>query len=344
MWRFALMATGVVFVLGCIGAFVFWAVASNMGWLHAPDFDPPFPSSRPRVFGPLTGIGWLIGFIFFISLVTRLVRRIALPLGDLINAAARVEDGDYTARITERGPREVRKLARAFNSMTTQLQANEEQRRAMLADVTHELRTPLSVIQGNVEGLMDGVYARDDAHLQVILDETKVMARLIEDLRTLSLAESGRLTLQRESTDVAALIHDVANSFRAQVERAGISLAYDAPTTLPPIEVDSVRIREVLANLISNAQRYTPQGGRIQISAALVSPTSIEVRVSDTGRGISPELLPHVFDRFHKSRDSMGSGLGLAIARQLIELHGGQIYAESAQGAGTTIRFTLPVA
>jgi signal transduction histidine kinase len=259
-----------------------------------------------------------------------------------------VQAGDYSVRVAERGPREVRDLSRAFNAMTTRLQANTEQRRAMLADISHELRTPLAVIQGNVEGLLDGIYARDDAHLQPILDETKVMSRLIEDLRTLALTEAGTLVLQCEPTDLAALAADVVSSFRPQADRLGIRLILDEKTSesFKPSQVsymanvDAVRIREVITNLVSNALRYTPHSGRVTVSTQRID-DEIMLRVQDTGRGIAPELLAHVFDRFTKSRDSMGSGLGLAIAKQLVEAHGGHIYAESVVGVGTTVGFGL---
>jgi signal transduction histidine kinase len=286
----------------------------------------------------------IIVFIFVgLSVVGRAFRGFAMPFGDLVEASSRVADGDYSARVRERGPREVRTLTHAFNSMTERLQASDQTRRAMLADVTHELRTPLTVIQGNLEGLLDGVYPRDDAHLQPILDETRILSRLIDDLRTLALAESGALQLQKEPTDLGLLIGETLASFRAQATTSNVELGSEIAPQIPTVNLDPARIRQVLENLIANALRYTPGGGRISVQCAVDDGQSIAVSVSDTGRGIAPDELPHIFDRFYKSRDSRGTGLGLAIAKNLIAAHGGEISAQSELGRGTTIRFKLPV-
>ncbi|HLF01876.1 MAG TPA: ATP-binding protein, partial [Anaerolineales bacterium] len=239
------------------------------------------------------------------------------------------------------GPREVRDLARAFNSMTERLEQDEKQRRALLADVTHELRTPLTVMQGNLEALLDDVYPRDDEHLTPILEETRVLARLVEDLRTLALAESGALKLYKEPTDLEVLVEETLASFRAQSDSAGVQLSAAIPNEIPPFELDPVRVREVLANLIANALRHTPVGGKIEV-AALMDGDLVTVSVRDTGAGISPDDLPRIFDRFYKSERSRGTGLGLAIAKNLVTAHGGEIVAECRLGSGTLIRFTLP--
>jgi signal transduction histidine kinase len=280
--------------------------------------------------------------IFIVFLITRTLQRFTHPLGDMISALTRMQSGDYAVRVAERGPRVMRTLTRSFNTMAARLQANDESRRAMLADVTHELRTPLTVIRGNLEGLLDGIYPRDDAHLKPLLEETHTMSRLVDDLRTLALAEGGALQLEREPTDLAWLAKDVLASLRAKADEAEVHLELHAPASLPQVEVDPVRIREVMMNLVSNALRYTPANGTIAVSFE-ASPSHIKTTVRDTGKGIAPEVLPHVFDRFYKSRDSSGSGLGLAIARQLVEAHGGSVAATSALGAGTQITFALPL-
>jgi signal transduction histidine kinase len=268
----------------------------------------------------------------------------SMPLDDLLDAAKRVADGDYSARVDEKGPPEVRSLTRTFNQMAERLQIHDQQRRDMLADVTHELRTPLTVIQGNLEGMLDGMYPSDEARLKAILDETHILSRLINDLRTLALAESGALQLKREPTDLVALVREAVNVFNSQAEAAGIKI--ETPSAeIPPLEIDPERIREVLSNLLANALRYTPRGGVIRIEAAehdSKQKRGVQVLVQDNGPGISAEDLPHVFDRFYKSSDSGGMGLGLAIARYLIEAHGGAIRAESEPGKGTTISFALP--
>lgn len=269
------------------------------------------------------------------------MRRVGMPMGDLVEAADRVGRGDFSARLIERGPPFLRSVARAFNTMTARLEAQEKQRRDLMADVAHELRTPLSIMRGRLEGLVDGVYARDDETLTQLVEETKHLERLVEDLRTLAHAEGGTLTLRREPTDMAVLLQDVVRSFAARAKIAAIDLTASAPADLPLIEVDPVRIREVVANLVVNALRHTPRGGRISISGER-SAGQIRVSVQDTGSGIAPEDLPKIFDRFAKDVDSTGSGLGLAIARNLVLAHGGQIRAESQIDKGTTIVFTLP--
>jgi two-component system OmpR family sensor kinase/two-component system sensor histidine kinase BaeS len=288
---------------------------------------------------------FLIGLLGFM-LVGRLLRRLTTPVGELMEAVGRVEAGDYSTRVAEHGPREVRALVRAFNAMAERLEINETQRRNLLADVTHELRTPLTVIQGNLEGLLDGVYPRDDAHLGLILEDTRVLARLIDDLRTLSLAESGALHLYCEPTDFTVLATETAASFRARAEAAGVELAVTIAEEIPLLDIDPVRIREVLSNLIANALCYTPAGGRVEVAAGFnPEERQVTVSVSDTGTGISPESLPHIFDRFYKSGNSAGTGLGLAIAKNLVTAHGGEISAQSdgLAGHGTAIRFSLPV-
>jgi two-component system sensor histidine kinase BaeS len=280
----------------------------------------------------------LLGFF----LIGRTLRRITQPIGDMMDAADRIAEGNYTTRVPERGPREVRKLAHAFNSMSERLQLNDEQRRRLLADISHELRTPLTVIQGNLEGMLDGIYQPEAVHLESLLEETRLLSRLIEDLRTLADAESGTLQLRREPTDLGLLAHEVIASFRARAETAGVKLGVEARPDLPSIEVDPARIRQVLTNLVANALRYTNHQGSIHVQCTLKD-RLFEVTVSDTGRGIAAAALPHIFERYTKSSDSRGSGLGLAIAKDLVEAHGGQIDAQSAVGQGTTITFTLPV-
>lgn len=280
-------------------------------------------------------------FVVMAVIFATVRRRFGSPMGDIIAAAERVGDGDYSTQIAVRGPVWLRSVSRAFNGMTARLQANEQQRRHMMADIAHELRTPLTVIQGRLEALIDGVYARDDARLQELLDETRVVARLVEDLRTLANAESGALALQKEPTDLDVLIHDAVSSMSAEAERRGVKLQIDEIGDLPLLNIDPLRIREVLVNLLSNAIRHTPPGGSITIRVKQ-NEAQIEVAVSDTGSGIAAEDLPHIFDRFYKGASSQGSGLGLTIARNLVESHGGSIRATSQAGVGTTITFTLP--
>ena len=296
---------------------------------------------------------WLLPFggVFFAIVIAMLIlsalnlRRMSVPLDDLLDASNKVAEGDYSARVDERGPQVVRSLARGFNSMASRLQVNDQQRRAMLADVSHELRTPLTIIQGNIEAILDGVYPADEAKLKSILEEAQILSRLVEDLRTLSLAESGALNLKRESTDIAALIRVTVSAFQSQADAADVKMELSLIDKPLSLEIDSERIRQVLTNLISNALRYSPHGSSINIKLA-ESTTSVErrvvVSVEDSGPGIASEDLPHVFDRFYKSRDSRGMGLGLSIAKYIVEAHGGEIGAESSEGTGTKIWFSLP--
>ncbi|HEY7624166.1 MAG TPA: HAMP domain-containing sensor histidine kinase [Candidatus Limnocylindria bacterium] len=315
-------------VLAIIGAtFLFLLLASALGAA-----DPSSTLVR----------GAIVLFVLFLFYTTvRSVRRLVVPIGDVVDAVGRVAEGDLTVRVRERGGRDSRALGRAFNKMVGRLESSEEQRRRLLADVSHELRTPLSVVQGNLEALVDGVHPADEHHLAAILEETKVLARLIEDLRTLSLAESGALALHREPTDVGVLIRDVIASFEGEAREAGVELAFGGSQDVLQADLDPVRTREVLNNLLANALRYTPRGGRVGV-AAIRDASAVTVTISDTGAGIPPDALEHVFERFYKSAESRGAGLGLAIAKQLVEAHGGDISATSEIGKGTTIRFTLP--
>jgi len=293
--------------------------------------------------GPPHPLFILLAALFVLFALTggvRSAQRLARPVGDLIDAAERVREGDYSTRVRERGPREVRSLASAFNSMSARLEQSESERRRLLADVTHELRTPLTVIQGNIEALIDGVHPADESHFRAILDETMVLSRLIDDLRTISVAEAGAVTLHREPTDVAELARDVAAAFETTANAQGVALVVDAPPATNG-EVDPIRVREVLTNVLANALRYTPQGGTVRIGVSATE-REVTVVVSDTGPGIAPDVLPHVFERFTRSADSPGAGLGLAIAKSLVAAHGGTIDAKSAPGQGTEIRFTLP--
>ncbi len=335
-WRVGIFLALLFFLSVGACSFLLWFVATQIGVINLP--------TEPIRHSPVSGIFLFVGIIVILVFAGRAFQRTATPLTDLMDAADRIADGDYSVRVDERGSRRTRALMHTVNEMFAKLQATDELRRNLLADVTHELRTPLTVIQGNLEGLIDGVYPRDDEHLASILEETRLLSRLIDDLRTLTLAESGALKLQKERTDLAALTNEVAASFRAQADEAGVNLTTETDSGLM-LDMDPGRIRQVLENLIANALRYTPRGGTISVQCSMKSgpSKSAEICVSDTGSGIPYEDLPRVFNRFYKSRDSRGTGLGLAIAKNLVAAHGGEISAESELGKGTTIRFTLPM-
>ena len=189
--------------------------------------------------------------------------------------------------------------------------------------------------------MIDGVHPADEAHLTTILEQTRVMERLIDDLRTVALAEAGTLLLHKEPTDLDLLIEEVVRSFQGRAGAAGVTVTAEIPADLPIVDVDPVRIREVLANLVANAVRHTPSGGTVAVRGE-VAGDRIMVRVADTGPGIDPELLPHVFERFAKGAESTGSGLGLAIARNLVVAHGGELVVEATGSTGSTFRVSLP--
>jgi two-component system OmpR family sensor kinase/two-component system sensor histidine kinase BaeS len=288
--------------------------------------------------------------IIAIGLAIRAFRGIAMPLADVMSAADAVASGDLTVRVNERGPGEFTRLAKSFNRMTQELELTDQQRRNLTADVAHELRTPLHIIQGNLEGILDGVYEPTPDHLNSTLDETRLLGRLVEDLRTLSLAESGQLQLDTESFSVTELLHDIATTFSGQAEAAGVDLVVDDSSLNQPVVImaDITRMNQVIGNLLVNALRHTEQGGTITL-AGIREANRVRLQVQDTGSGIPPDDLTFVFDRFWKgdrsrSREgSDGSGLGLPIAKQLIENQGGTIAVESTQGQGTTFTIAFPV-
>lgn len=290
-------------------------------------------------------VGAAVGAIIVLGVAAWIIRwtikRIAAPLGDLIESAERVSAGDYAVRVQPRGPREVRSLARAFNRMAERLESQEQLRRILFADVAHELRGPLMVIRGQAEGMIDGLYPVDRERLQPIVDRTEVMARLLEDLQTLSTAEAGALQLFREPVKPADLVEEAVSAYRVQADAARVALEGRSTRDLPLINVDRVRIGQVFSNLLANAIRHTPEGGSVVV-AATADKESVAFEVRDTGTGISSNDLPHVFDRFSHASDSGGAGLGLAIAKSLVEAHGGRISVESAPGEGASVRFAFP--
>jgi two-component system OmpR family sensor kinase/two-component system sensor histidine kinase BaeS len=288
----------------------------------------------------------LLGLAAFFS------SRLSRPLIRLTHAAQTVAAGDLSVRVRGGAVREIDELGQAFNRMAEGLAQADQQRRQLTADVAHELRTPLSIIRGRLEGMQDGVYQATPEQIGVLLDETALLERLIEDLRLLALADAGQLPLYPEPFDPAQLLHDAARSFAPQAIAGGVHLQVVAPDDLPDLVADPQRIAQVLGNLLSNALRHTPAGGTVALRAGLAGPPGgpafLVLEVADTGTGIAPADLPRIFDRFWRAdrartRGSGGAGLGLVIARRIVEAHGGQIWAASAPGQGTAIRFSLPL-
>jgi signal transduction histidine kinase len=330
--RFAWLALAVLMLSVCGVLALVWLAATTLGIVA--------PSTRGGASiliagGMLSAIAAIVGLI-------GMTRRVGMPLRAVMDAADRVASGDYSSRVAEHGPPPIRALASAFNTMTERLQSHDRQRRDLMADVAHELRTPLTVMQGKLEGLLDGVYPRDDRQIAELLQQAKVLSRLIEDLRTLAQSESGALQLQKEPIDLGGLARDVARAFEGEAAAREVALVVDSPADLTPIEVDPVRIREVLTNLLSNALRHSPRRGSVGVHLAGMSGGGISVDVRDTGTGMTGEDTARAFDRFYKGAESHGSGLGLSIAKSLVIAHGGEIHASSEPGRGTTMTFTLP--
>lgn len=285
------------------------------------------------------------------SIAMRVFQGITNPLADVMDAADAVAEGDLSVRVPNlsHGPGEFRRLAKSFNRMTEELERAEQQRRNLTADVAHELRTPLHIIQGNLEGVLDGVYEASSEHIGATLDETHLLARLVEDLQTLSLAEAGELPMRVDPVSIPELLNDVRTSFSGQAENAGVDLSVDLSDIRSDfiVQGDGDRLDQVLSNLVANALRHTPSGGRITIKATS-TPKVVKISVKDTGEGIHPEDLAFIFDRFWKGdrsrvRSKVGSsGLGLAIARQLVRNHGGKISVDSEIGQGSEFIITLP--
>lgn len=269
------------------------------------------------------------------------------PVRALTIAAGAVAAGQFSRRVAAGPNDEIGDLARAFNAMAGSLERAEQARREMTADIAHELRNPIAVLQGSLEAVVDGVLPPTPENLQPLLEQTQVLARLVDDLRTVALAEAGHLSLQREPADPAEVAQTAVAQFQAAAEARGIGLTLEAPPGLPAVMLDRQRIIQVLGNLLSNALRHTPPGGSVTCQVS-TGDGSVQFAVRDTGAGIPPEALPRIFERFYRAdaaraRADGGTGLGLTIAKQLVEAHGGRIEARSAPGQGATVLFSLPL-
>ena len=294
-----------------------------------------------------SGTRWpaIVGTMFLIFVGLRIVkrglRRTWGPVRSLIDTAGRLADGDYSARADVQSSPSMQAVGASFNTMAERLETADEQRRLLMSDLGHELRTPLAIIRGEIEAVVDGVRDGGPEHMASLLDEVEVMERLIEDLRVLSMSEAGKLELQTELGDVLSIINEVAASYRSMAEAAAVEIVVEAADGCPPIELDPVRIRQAITNLVVNSLRAMPNGGHLTVELK-VEPERLVIDVVDTGTGIDSDLLPTAFDRFTKSAASDGSGLGLSIARSFVRAHGGDLEITETGPTGTTMELWIP--
>lgn len=286
-------------------------------------------------------VSWA-GLAVVLGVGLRIGLRSWIPIRSLIDTAGRLSDGDYTARAKPVGRAPVRQVVDSFNRMAERLERTETERRRLLADVGHEFRTPLTIIRGELEAMADGVHELDVPELRRLLGDVDVMERLLDDLATLSTAEAGMLTIHREPTDIVGLVRGVVDGFRAEATTAGVTVAVTATDTEIDANIDPIRVKEIVANVVANGLRATPPDGQVIVSLEREGDRLI-IAVADTGRGIPAKEIGRVFDRFHKGPGSSGSGLGLTISRNLAVAHGGDITLSSEDGMGTKVTTNLPL-
>ena len=318
-------------------------------------------AAMEQMFGPaeeayleaINGSLWLAGLVAAMAAVgigLLLARRISNPIRTLTSAARRLGAGDLEGRVPVRGrPDELGELAEAFNSMAEAIGRQEMLRRRMAADIAHELRNPLAIIQANLEAMLDGVRPLSAEEVAHVHRETRLLSRLVTDLRDLSLAEAGQLPLRKEPTDLAALVRTSVTRFSSRAQERDVRLAVEIAEDLPRAEVDPDRFDQVLGNLLDNALRHAPPGGEVVVRLERSAQRDeFRMTVHDTGSGIPEEHLPNVFERFYRAdhartrTEGGGSGIGLAVVKQLVEAHGGRVWAESRPGEGATFGLVLP--
>ena len=297
--------------------------------------------------GPTGVISMLLGILTLV-IGLLLMRRMINPLSEVIAAAQSVSQGDLTARVPVRARNDdLSALSEHFNHMADELERSDRQRRNLLADIAHELRTPITILRGRLEGILDGVYPPDEAHIAPALEETYLLERLVEDLRLLALAEANQLRFETKSVKLEELAETTLGLFSAQAAERNISLNLKAEPNLPEVMVDSQRFQQVIGNLIDNALRFAPEGSLIDLTIHRQEDT-IQLVVADEGPGIPENELPHIFDRFwrgekSRARSTGGAGLGLSIARQLVEAQGGKISGSNRSPHGFEARITIPI-
>ena len=291
--------------------------------------------------------GGLLAIAIAFLLTFVMSRYILAPVKALINATRHFGKGDFSRRVEAKDKGEMGELAQSFNSMASDLERTERLRRNMVADVAHELRTPLSNLKGYLEAISDGVIEPDQKTIRSLHEEASTLSRLVDDLQELSLADAGEIKLERQQVDIIGLIKDTAAGMQAKAVARSLALSTNLPAKLPTVNIDAHRIKQVLSNLLENAVAHTDKGGRVMVSAKQRE-KEIQVSVADTGEGIPAKDLPLIFERFYRvdrsrTRKTGGSGLGLTIAKRLMEAHGGTIEVQSEPGKGSTFTFTIPL-
>jgi len=293
--------------------------------------------------------GALIGAVIALMLGVILSRTLTRPIRELTRATHAVSEGDLSQQDSVRSNDELGELAQAFNRMSSELSRSVNARKQMTADVAHELRTPLSLILGHAEAVHDGVLPPTPENFEIIREEATRLEHLVNDLRVLSLADAGELSINLQLVEPQRLLQDVVSTYQYQAQRKNVTLELELDAPLPTIEVDPGRMTQVLTNILDNALRHTPEGGKIVLSAREVG-HQIELAIQDSGPGLRPQELQRIFDRFYRTDTSRqrdgsvpgGSGLGLAIAKSIVQAHGGQLSAESEAGKGLKVIITLP--
>ncbi len=289
---------------------------------------------------PAGGISFILA-LFLVVVAILLVRRFVNPLADVIYAAREVTNGKLNTRISSEGPQDLRSLSDSFNEMASSLERNDRERRDMLADIAHELRTPLSVIRGRLEGIVDGIYSADGSQVSLALEQTYLLERLVDDLRLLTLAEARQLHFEKKSVDLAELAQHTLDLFSAEAQEKNISLSLEKGSGNYKVELDPQRMAQVIGNLIGNSLRYIPDGRKIWLTLEETS-EAVKLFVNDNGTGVAEDELPYLFDRFwrkdkSRARSAGGTGLGLAIAKQLVEAQGGTIEARNLPEGGLQV-------
>ncbi len=337
-----------------VGAFPLKPNGQVIGYLFI-EGSPVFTRSDEqllvnRISGAALSAGLIAGGISLL-LALILAYRLLKPVQELTQATEQMAKGDLSQRVPVHGNDELAQLGRTFNQMAASLQNAEENRRAMTADIAHELRNPLAIQRANLEAIQDGIYEPTAKNLRLVLEQNHLLSRLVDDLRTLALADAGQLELDQASTNFKLLVEHIAGRYTAQAEERQIEIravSADPEAAFAQVKLDAIRVEQIISNLLSNALRHTPNAGYVHLELSAQADT-VRLKVHDSGPGIPAEALPHIFDRFYRadksrSRSEGGTGLGLAIARQLAEAHGGSLTAENHPTRGAVFTLTLPKA